>query len=230
MKNTVHLCDCMDFMRDLPDNAFDLVISDPPYGIGAGNYKRGGTQYGNSKAKCKEYKAYEDAVPDNKYFEELLRISKKCIIFGANHFISKIPYDSSGWIVWDKDNGEGSGYADCELAWTNFDCAIRRIKYRWAGMLQEKMKNKEERIHVNQKPVDLYKWILQRYASKGYNIFDPNVGSGSIRIACHDLGFDFTGCEIDPDYHKSQEGRYKNHIAQGELFGKDEIQGLVFDG
>lgn len=229
MGNIVHMIDCMDFMRDKPDKAYDLAIVDPPYGIGAGDYKRAGTQHGHSKAICKKYHNYNDKCPDKIYFDTILKISNKQIIWGANHFINKIPYASSCWIVWDKDNGQGSGYADCELAWTSFNTAVRRIRYRWSGMLQEKMGlNKEYRLHPNQKPVALYKWLLTNYAKPGQTIFDSHVGSGSIRIACHDLGFDFEGCEKDKDYWEAQEKRYQDHIAQQELFPKEEIQAAIF--
>jgi site-specific DNA-methyltransferase (adenine-specific) len=187
--NIVHLCDCMDFMRDKPDKAYDLAIVDVNYGINQGGEKN----YTRCKlAIAKDYKGFDDSkAPEKLYFDTLIRISKNQIIFGANHFISKIPYDSSCWIVWDKENGEND-FADCELAWTSFDTSVRRLRYRWAGMLQEKMgKGKEERIHPCQKPVALYKWLLKNYAKPGQTIFDSHVGSGSSRIACYDMGFDF---------------------------------------
>lgn len=111
--------------------------------------------------------------------------------WGANHFISKIPFDSPCWIVWDKDNGNND-FADCELAWTSFSYAVRKFKYKWHGMLQENMKNKEIRIHPTQKPVALYKWLLTSYAKPGMRILDTHGGSMSHAIAAHDLGFDLT--------------------------------------
>ena len=149
----------MEGMKQFPDKYFDLAIVDQPYGIGENgskNHTRG------SLAKAKNYKAFAggDVQPPNEeYFEELFRISKNQIIFGANHFISRMPYDSSCWIVWDKVNGE-SDFADCELAWTSFKSAVRKFEFRWAGMLQGNMKNKEVRIHPTQKPVALYEWLL----------------------------------------------------------------------
>jgi len=213
-------CDNMELMAQFPDKYFDLAIVDPPYGIGAGSYKRGGTQYGNSKAKAKEYalKDWDNDSPSENYFKELFRVSKNTIIWGANHFISKIPINSPCWIVWDKDNGEGSGYADCELAFTTFKTAVRRIKYRWSGMLQEKMGEKEVRIHPTQKPVDLYKWILNKYGNGGGQILDTHLGSGSIAIACHDYGFDLTACELDKDYYEAAMNRINAHVAQTKLF------------
>ncbi len=214
--------DNMLLMARYPDNYFDLAIVDPPYGIGASDYKRGGTKYGNSKAKCKIYtpKDWDNGAPDKNYFNELIRVSKNVIIWGANHFIENIPNsNSSCWIVWDKDNGDGSGYADCELAYTNFNTAVRRIKYRWAGMLQQKMGElKETRIHPTQKPADLYKWLLDKYAKEGNKILDTHLGSGSIAIACHDYGFELTACELDKEYYDKAIQRIKNHTNQTKLF------------
>ena len=134
-----------------------------------------------------------------------------------------MPFDSSCWIVWDKDNGKND-FADCELAWTSFKSAVRKFKFRWQGMLQGDMANKEIRIHPTQKPVALYTWLLQNYAKPGDKILDTHLGSGSSRIAAYDLDFDFVGCEIDPDYFKAQEERFKAHTAQESLFaGCDEV-------
>lgn len=144
--------DCMDGMKEFPDKYFDLAVIDPPYGIGENGSKN---KSRGKIAKAKNYKTFagkDAAPPDNKFFKELFRISKNQIIFGANHFISRIPFDSSCWIVWDKNNGN-SDFADCELAWTSFKSAVRKFKYTWQGMLQEDMKNKEFRIHPTQKPV-----------------------------------------------------------------------------
>ena len=165
MKSEVYNIDCMEYMKTLPDKCFDLVIADPPYGIkedGLKNHSR------SKLAKAQEYtpKDWDKQAMPKEFFDELIRVSKNQIIWGANHFISQIPYDSPCWIVWDKDNGNND-FADCELAWTSFKTAVRRFKYRWAGMLQENMKNKERRIHPTQKPVDLYGWLLLNYAPQG---------------------------------------------------------------
>ena len=196
-----------------PDKHFDLAIVDPPYGIGESGDK-------NSSRSCiatsKNYKAFHGddlKPPDDDYFRELIRVSKNQIIWGSNHFISRIPYDSPCWIVWDKDNGLND-FADCELAWTSFKTAVRRIRYKWHGMLQENMKNKEHRIHPTQKPVALYKWLLTNYAKEGDLILDTHVGSASSLIACHDLGFDAVGFELDEDYYKASKQRLKDHMAQ----------------
>lgn len=143
------------------------------------------------------------------YFKELFRVSKNQIIWGANHFITRINKDSPCWIVWDKDNG-ANDFADCELAFTSFPNAVRKFKYRWHGMLQENMKNKEIRIHPTQKPVDLYAYLLKTFAKEGDKIFDSHLGSGSSRIAAYKLGFDFYGCEIDKEYFASANERFEN--------------------
>ena len=199
----VHNIDCLELMRTLPDKSFQLTIADPPYGIKAdrNQQERANTQYGKSKARCKDYgkSEWDGAAPDKEFFNELLRVCENVILWGANHYISRIPYDSPCWIVWDKDNGD-NGYADCELAWSTFPSAVRRIRYKWHGMLQENMANKEERIHPTQKPVALYAWLLKNYAKPGDRIFDPMMGSQSSRIAAYKLGFDYVGCELDKEY------------------------------
>ena len=197
--NKIYNMDCMEAMKEIPDKYFDVAIRDPPYGIGEAGQKnkcRGGL------AIPQDYKPYEGKdreAPGPVYFEELFRISRNQIIFGANHFISRIPIDSSCWIVWDKQNGY-TDFADCELAWTSFDTAVRKFTYRWNGMLQGDMKNKEARIHPNQKPVRLYEMIIRRYLDTGDKLIDTHAGSGSSLIAAHRTGHDFIGFEIDPYY------------------------------
>jgi site-specific DNA-methyltransferase (adenine-specific) len=225
--NKVHLCDCMEFMKGVPDKYYELAIVDPPYGINMGElmHKESGKQTGVAKAKRKEYlnKDWDSKPPDREYFCELIRVSKNQIVWGANHFISNIPFDSACWLVWDKHtNGL---FADCELAYTSFKTAVRKFDFMWNGMLQKDMKNKEQRIHPTQKPVALYKWILKNYAKPNDKIFDSHVGSGSIRIACHDMGFDFEGCEIDKDYWEAQEERFNTHISQLDLMTPEFLFG-----
>lgn len=155
--------DCMDYMRQFPDKFFDLAVVDPPYGINMDRGKIGD----NNKGKATLYtkKSWDTNAPDESYFKELQRVSKNQIIFGANHFISRIPYDSPCWVVWDKLN---TGYfADCELAWTSFKTAVRKFSFMWNGMLQGNMKNKEMRIHPTQKPVALYAWIFKNFSRGG---------------------------------------------------------------
>lgn len=210
-------CDCMKYMSGIDDGFFDLAIVDVNYGIaqdGRSNHTRG------VLAKANDYRSnsrYDNESPPEEYFTELFRVSKHQIIFGANHFISKMPFNSSCWIVWDKENGEND-FADCELAWTSFDTAVRKFKFRWQGMLQGDMKNKQIRIHPNEKPIPLYRWILKTYAKEGDKILDTHLGSGSSAIACFDYKFSLTGCEIDTEYYDAACKRLKNHIAQTTLF------------
>ena len=208
--------DCLDAMKQMHDDQFDLAIVDPPYGININKQSQG---KGGGVAKKIEYtkKDWDSSSPDKLYFEELIRVSKNQIVFGANHFISKIPFDSSCWIIWDKDNGE-TDFADCELAWTSFKTSVRKFKWKWSGMLQGDMKNKEQRIHPTQKPVKLYEWILDNYAKNGDKILDTHIGSGSTAIACHNRGFDLTGFEIDEEYFNAAVKRLKNHQSQLRMF------------
>lgn len=207
--------DCMEYLATQPDKAFDLAIVDVPYGINmmdSDNKSRG------KLAIAKDYKKINDSTsPEREYFNELRRVSVNQIIFGANHFISKNPIDSSCWLVWDKDNGNND-FADCELAWTSFKTAVRRFKYTWNGMLQENMKNKENRIHPTQKPVALYGWLLRNYAKQGQRILDTHLGSGSSAIAAHYFGCDFVGCEIDTEYFNAAKARFDRETRQVALF------------
>lgn len=209
--------DCMDFLREQPDKAFDLAIVDPPYGIGASfaNYL-GDSKRANAATAPTQYhfSSWDSSVPSDQYFHELRRVCRNQIIWGGNYFRLG---PSPCYLVWDKDNST-SQFADCELAWTSFSSAVRKLRFKWHGMLQEDMSNKEERIHPTQKPVALYKWLLQNYAKQGDTILDTHLGSGSSRIAAYDLGFDFTGIELDKDYFDAQEKRFADHIAQGNLF------------
>lgn len=215
--NIAYNMDCLAAMREMPDKAFDLAVVDPPYGIGESGEKNH-TRIG--LAKPQDYKPFAGKdlqSPSKEYFDQLFRVSKNQIIWGANHFISKIPFDSHCWLVWDKENGE-SDFADCELAWTSFSSAVRIFRFRWNGMLQGNMVNKEIRIHPTQKPVSLYTWIYQNYAKPGYKILDTHLGSGSSRIAAYDAGLDFVGYEIDKEYFDKQEERFAAHTAQMNLF------------
>ena len=151
MKSVTFNEDCMTVMSRYPNKYFDLAVVDPPYGIGEdgkSNHSRGKC----AKPKLYTPKEWDSTPPDRDYFTELFRVSKNQIIWGANHFISRLPYDSSCWLVWDKLNGDND-FADCELAWTSFKSAVRKYEFRWAGMLQGDMKNKENRIHPTQNPI-----------------------------------------------------------------------------
>lgn len=213
----LHMGDSIEAIKEYPDGFWDLAIVDPPYGIGESgdkNHTRG------KLATAKDYKAFHGddlEAPSREFFDELIRVSKNQIIWGGNHFISRIPYDSSCWIVWDKDNG-ASDFADCELAWTSFETAVRRFKWKWQGMLQQDMKNKQKRIHPTEKPIQLYKWLLEKYANKGDKILDTHGGSMSIAIACWDMGFDLDLWEKDPHYYEAGRNRFDWHKRQLQLF------------
>jgi site-specific DNA-methyltransferase (adenine-specific) len=211
--NKFILGDCMNpeyGLPSYPDKYFDLAIVDPPYGIGedgSNNSTRA------ALAISKDYKAFagnDKTPPSFGYFKELTRVSKNQIVWGANHFIDRMPYSSPCWIVWDKDNGE-TDFADCELAWTSFKTAVRKAKFKWQGMLQGDMKHKEHRIHPTQKPVALYRWLLENYAKPGDLILDTHVGSASSLIACESMGFNYVGFEIDEHYYNEA----KKRMAKG---------------
>tara|TARA_R110000782_G_scaffold26456_1_gene67772 strand:- start:142 stop:804 length:663 start_codon:yes stop_codon:yes gene_type:complete len=208
--------DNMLLMSRYPDNYFDLAIVDPPYGIGEDGEKNHSR---NNATKSTKYtpKNWDSSAPNFEYFIELKRVSKNQIIWGANHFIQEIPKaNSSCWIVWDKLNT--GDFSDCELAYASFKTAVRKFQFRWNGMLQGDMKNKEKRIHPTQKPAALYKWILDKYAKEGDKILDTHLGSGSIAIACHDYKFDLTACELDKEYYDAAVKRITNHVGQTKLF------------
>jgi len=214
-----YLMDCIEGMKHYPDKWFDLAVVDVPYGINAASDVRGNTQYGKAAAISKSYgkKDWDKEAPSIEYFYQLFRVSKNQIVWGANHFISRMPYDASCWLVWDKENGD-NGYADCELAWTSFNKAVRMVKYKWHGMLQKDMKNKEVRIHPTQKPIGLYDWIFTKYAEPEMKILDTHLGSGSSRIAAHKNKLNFVGFEIDKEYFDKQEKRFADYVSQLTLF------------
>lgn len=209
----------MQMMSRYPDKHFDLAICDPPYGINISNVLSGGIRKSGNGAALKsafEKKDWDLCIPTSFYFEQLFRVTKHQIIWGANYMVEFLP-NSQGWIIWDKNNGT-TNFADAELAFTSYDKATRIFKFTWNGMLQENMKNKEIRIHPTQKPVALYKWILEKYAKPGDKILDTHLGSGSIAIACHDYGYDLTACELDKDYYEAAMRRIKNHTDQLKIF------------
>ena len=220
--------DCVQFMKTIPDKHYDLAWCDTPYGIGEDggkNHTRGkafGGKKSKSKGVCKakDYKAYagnDKSAPGSEYWNELRRISKNQIVWGANHFISKIPYDTSCWIVWDKMNGY-SDFADCELAWTSYKSAVRIFRWKWNGMLQQNMKNKQDRIHPNEKPIELMRWCLNKYAKQGDKIFSSHGGSMKDAIACDIEGFDLDICELDKHYFDLGVKAFNLHKSQTRIF------------
>jgi site-specific DNA-methyltransferase (adenine-specific) len=205
--------DCMDYMATLPDNAFELAIVDPPYGIGEAK------KAGNRPKISVKYKisTWDDSAPNAEYFSELMRVSVNQIVWGANHFISQMPHNSSCWVVWDKVRAE-QDFADCELAWTSFKKSVKQFTFAWDGFRQGNMKNKEIRLHPTQKPVALYRWLLHNYAKQGDKILDTHLGSGSSAIACHGMGFDMVGIELDADYYTASVKRFKEQTSQLGIF------------
>lgn len=210
--------DCMDYMATLPDNAFDLAIVDPPYGIRQDGHRE------NNRSKLATSTAYHKALWDQQppppaYFTELERVSRNQIIWGGNHLAAPIGRNSPCWIVWDKHTS--GGFADCELAYTSFRTAVRKFSYPWNGMIQgfhgSKSKN-ETRIHPTQKPVALYEYLLTSYAELGQRILDTHMGSGSCAVACNNLGYEFVGCEIDEDYYRGCVERVTQATSQLRIF------------
>lgn len=193
-KSEVIQRDCLEYMKKLPDDHFDLIITDPPYGIGADkNQEKAGGK--NGWRKYDKETDWDSEAPGEEYFKEMLRVSKNQIIFGGNYFTDKLP-PSMCWLVWDKGQRDFS-LADGELAWTSFNKAVRIFSYSRARFLNDL---NEKREHPTQKPVKLGYWLLERFAEPGWTVFDPFAGSGSFLVACQHKGFSFVGCELDSDY------------------------------
>ena len=197
--------DCMDFMRTAQDMQFDLAIIDPPYGIGE-NWKK--DRFSPFRRHNSTYK--NNTIPGRAFFDELFRISKNQIIWGANYYTAFLPA-RQGWIVWDKERSSEAFMAEGELAWHSYNVPLRIIKRAWNGFHKAEPRHGE---HPHEKPIGLYKWLLKNYAKEGDKIFDSHMGSGSICIACHDYKFDLTACEIDKDYFDAAKKRFDNHAAQ----------------
>lgn len=222
--------DCIEYMRTLPDRAFDLAIADPPYGVGADKPTKKPTACRQKNGTILEvaapqytHKDWDAAIPPPEFFEQLRRVSRHQIIFGANYYGLK-----GGMIVWDKLNGENDQFG-CEIAFQSFNLRTDIVHYMWSGMMQGlcasadinraiyQQGNKalnEKRIHPCQKPVLLYGWLLDHYAQPGQSIFDPMMGSQSCRIACFKKGFDFTGCESDTEYFEKGNERFERECLE----------------
>ena len=201
--NKIHNQDCLEAMKLMQDNEFDLAIVDPPYGLE--RFKKGGSvvnKYGD------ENKHWNNIKPKKEYFTELFRISKKQIIWGANNF--NLP-TSEYFVIWQKGNALDFSFAMVEMAWTNIKKPAKLFKHLH-------VQNKDKRIHPTQKPVALYEWLLMNYSKNGDKILDTHLGSGSIAIACHNLGYDLTGYELDKEYYDNAIKRIKNHQAQTRIF------------
>jgi site-specific DNA-methyltransferase (adenine-specific) len=190
-------------MKSLPDNAFDLAIVDPPYGIDVTSMNMGGRK----TIKPDKTKSWDNAIPNQDYFDELNRVSKNQIIWGGNYF--PLP-PTRCWLMWDKgESMYGRDFAEAEMAWTNFDKVVRLYKQN---------PNQLDRIHPTQKPIKLYEWLLTNYAKQGDKILDTHLGSGSHAIACNNLGFELVGCELDSDYFKASCERIAKEAQQERLF------------
>lgn len=207
--NVAYNVDCMEYMRTLPEKAFDLAVVDPPYGISINHNM--GRRKGDKPSEYKKV-VWDSKPPEKEYFDELFRVSKNQIVWGANYF--QMP-PTKCFIVWRKPQiSEDVSFSMVEFAWTSFDQTAKE----WIGMSAE-----ADRIHPTQKPVALYAWIFQRFAKPGDRILDTHLGSGSSRIAAWGAGLDFVGCEIDKDYFDAQEKRFQEHTAQENLFLQMEM-------
>lgn len=205
--------DCMEYLRSLPDNAYDLAIVDPPYGINIGN------GLGSGKKSYKMHKGWQFDAPSEEYFKELMRVSRNQIIWGGNYFTTILP-PCDNWIIWDKKNPNRT-FSEAELAWCSVHSKVRIFAYC------STRRDKDGRIHPTQKPVALYKWLLEKYAKPGDKILDTHLGSGSSAIAACDLGFEFTGIEIDESYYNDAKTRIKRH-ASDDSKTKNQEAGSVF--
>jgi len=202
--------DNMELMARYPDKYFDLAIVDPPYGIDLANMNMGiGKNKKSSKIQNRKWKPkdWDKSVPKTEYWNQLFRVSKNQIIWGGNYF--ELP-PCKNYVIWDKEIPNGLSFADCEMAWTSFLNAPKI--FRHSAYL-----DKNNKFHPTQKPVALYKWILTKYAKEGDKILDTHLGSGSIAIACHDLEYDLTACELDKEYYDAAIKRINNHKKQLKL-------------
>jgi site-specific DNA-methyltransferase (adenine-specific) len=209
--------DNLQFMARYPDKFFDFAIVDPPYGIGEDGGDKNRRRKGGKPVIHFEKKSWDKNIHDKAYFDELKRVSKNVAIFGANYMVEHLS-PSMGWIVWDK--GISGDFSDCELIYTSFRRALRKIFIHYKDDYNGKWYLK---IHPTQKPIRLYKWILQNYAEPGWKILDTGTGSGSLAIACLDMGFDLYGCEKDKGYYEASMARIKEYQAQQELFPISDI-------
>ena len=201
----------MELMKRYPDNHFELAIVDPPYGIGISGQKEN-KKGKKSDRKFHKEKGWDNKIPDLEYFNELKRVSKNQIVWGGNYFVKHLTEGHKGWMVWDKAQ-HGLTMSDCELAYSSFDSATRIFTQNRCILMQE-----GGTIHPTQKPVKLYEWILMNYAKEGDKILDTHLGSGSIALACHNLGYDLTACELDKDYFDSAIKRINEHKQQIRMF------------
>ena len=213
--NTIYCGDCLELMKDIPDGSIDCVVTDPPYGIGESNEKNASRGCLATTTDFGHY-SWDDKKASDNHIRELVRVSKNQVVFGGNYYGSVLG-DTSCYIVWDKDNGL-TDFADCELAWTSFKKATRKIRHRQQGFLQEFMGAKrEQRVHPTQKPVEVMAWIIENYTLPGDTILDPFLGSGTTAVAALKTGRNFIGIEIDPKYCEIAQKRVDAELAQTRL-------------
>ena len=210
--------DCMEAMKEMSDNQFDLAIVDPPYGIGFGEFNRTNKDSFGNRFKANKYKQgdWDNEIPRDEFFYEVIRVSNNQIIWGGNYFPCLWKKGCRGFIFWYKGNPVPN-FSDGELAWTSFNKVAKQFDYRYYGGLEGKT-SASKKIHPTQKPVALYEWLLMNYAKEGDKILDTHLGSGSIAIACHNLGFELTGYEIDKEYFEAAKKRIEQHKQQGRLW------------
>ena len=206
----VILGDCLEVMKGMADKSFDLVLTDPPYGIGAAN----GIGGGSNRGFVKRFEGdWDDSIPSREYFDEIFRVSKDQVIFGGNYMTEFLPARSS-WFIWDKREGlPERTFADCEMAWVSDGKPARIFRHKWDGMIQEDMGNKEQKFHPTMKPIELMRWCLSRFP-EAQTILDPFAGSGTTGVAARYLGRSFTLIEKEPKYVDI----IKSRLSQESLF------------
>jgi site-specific DNA-methyltransferase (adenine-specific) len=208
MKSEVHLIDCMEFMRSVPDKFYSLAVVDPPYGLGD-RLVKGGAKGGMGTMRNladNKVTTWDDKIPPPEYFTELQRVSKNQIIWGGNYFLDYLG-STDGFLVWDKMNGTNP-MADAELAWKSFNGTTRMFR------MHHFSQGYDDKIHPTQKPVALYDWIFRNYAKPGDTILDTHMGSQSSRISAYKAGLDYTGCELDPEYFEQGNERFRNFLLK----------------
>lgn len=202
----LHNVDCMEYLRSCEDNAFDLAIVDPPYGIGV-NISMG-RRKGQKHSGYRKFAGSDKCIPSAEYFEQLRRVSINQIVWGGNYMTEHLP-PSPCWMLWDKGFSQHVTFAQFELAWSSFESSAKKF---------DKSPIDHKRIHPTQKPVKLYEWLLDNYAKEGDRILDTHLGSGSIALACWNRRFDLVACELDPDYFAAATKRIEKHKRQLQMF------------
>jgi site-specific DNA-methyltransferase (adenine-specific) len=202
----VYLMDCIEGMKHYPNNYFDLAVVDPPYGININHSM--GRRKGDKPSNYKKAD-WDNEPPPIEYFTELFRVSQNQIVWGANHFISRMPYDSACWLMWDKKFSDDVSFAQYEMAWTSLTGTCKKF---------DKHPTQDNRIHPTQKPITLYDWIFSKYATEGMKVLDTHLGSGSSRISANKAKLNFVGFEIDEDHFNNQNKRYDDFVSQLRLF------------